>query len=155
MRNPVACVSCRSAKRQCIHKDRPPCKRCKDRGEDCYFPPPGTSSIHRQPKDRRTTGAQRNSLTRSASLSPRAEDTLARGDKLGGEVSQLLRSPDGSAKDLSKTDPFALFTDEVKNSYLRCSYKWSFNHIPTLLNQVRKGTLDLHIIWSILALAVR
>jgi hypothetical protein len=52
-------------------------------------------------------------------------------------------------------DPFKLFTDEVKNSYLRCSYKWCFHHIPTLLDKVRKGTLEASLIWAILALAIR
>ena len=40
MRNPVACVSCRSAKQKCIHEDRPPCDRCRQSGraELCQFP---------------------------------------------------------------------------------------------------------------------
>jgi hypothetical protein len=67
----------------------------------------------------------------------------------------LRPNGDGSAEDLTNADPFPLFTDEVKNSYLRCSYKWSFHHIPTLLNQVRKGTLDSSVLWAILALAIR
>jgi len=137
---------------QCIHKGGPPCKRCKDRSEHCFFPPPGTSSVHRQPKDRRT--GQRSSLTRSSSLSPRLEDATV--SQIGSGVSQLLRPPMiGSLHDISSTNPFDLFTDEVKNSYLRCSYKWSFHHIPSLLVRVRKETLDSWVIWSILALAIR
>jgi hypothetical protein len=57
--------------------------------------------------------------------------------------------------DMARRDPFELFTDEVKNSYLRCSYKWCFHHIPTLLDKVRKGTLEASLIWAILALAIR
>lgn len=62
---------------------------------------------------------------------------------------------EGEGVDLSRRDPFKLFTDEVKNSYLRCSYKWCFHHIPTLLDKVRKGTLEGSLIWAILALAIR
>jgi hypothetical protein len=43
----------------------------------------------------------------------------------------------------------------VKNSYLRCSYKWSFHHIPSLLIDVRNSSLDLGVMWAILALAIR
>ncbi|KAK3044789.1 hypothetical protein LTS18_000352, partial [Coniosporium uncinatum] len=58
-------------------------------------------------------------------------------------------------RDLSRANPFELFTDEVKNSYLRCSYKWSFHHIPSLLIRVRKGELESWVIWAILALSIR
>jgi hypothetical protein len=131
---------------QCIHNDRPPCKRCKDRGENCIFPAPGTSSIHRQPK-----------LRQSFRRSIGGAGGIARNDGvdgIGDEVSQLL-NPSGAGYDLSRTNPYDLFSDEVKNSYLRCSYKWSFHHIPSLLLQVRKHTLDQGVIWSILALAIR
>jgi hypothetical protein len=43
----------------------------------------------------------------------------------------------------------------VKNSYLRCSYKWSFHHIPTLLLKIRDRTLEQWMAWAILALAIR
>lgn len=62
---------------------------------------------------------------------------------------------EGEGVDLSRRDPFKLFTDDVKNSYLRCSYKWCFHHIPTLLDKVRRGTLEASLIWAILALAIR
>jgi hypothetical protein len=56
---------------------------------------------------------------------------------------------------LDGLDPFDLLTDEVKNSYLRCSYKWSFHHIPTLLLRIRDRTLEPWMVWAILALAIR
>jgi hypothetical protein len=52
-------------------------------------------------------------------------------------------------------DPFDLLTDEVKNSYLRCSYKWSFHHTPTLLLRIRDRSLEIWMAWAILALAIR
>jgi hypothetical protein len=52
-------------------------------------------------------------------------------------------------------DPFQLLTDDVKNSYLRCSYKWSFHHTPTLLLRIRDRTLESWMAWAILALAIR
>ncbi|KAF1983276.1 hypothetical protein K402DRAFT_175832 [Aulographum hederae CBS 113979] len=155
MRNPVACVSCRTAKRQCIHKNKPPCDRCRETGKACYFPPPGTSALHRQSKQRRATQRTSSSGGQTSSLSPHAEDAAV--NQIGSQVSQLMRSPpaDEASKDLSAVNPFELFTDEVKNSYCRCQYKWSFHHIPSLLIQVRNGTLDVWVIWAILALAIR
>lgn len=52
-------------------------------------------------------------------------------------------------------DPFGYLTDEVKNSYLRCSYKWSFHHIPNLLNEIHEKTLDPLLVWAMLAITVR
>lgn len=56
---------------------------------------------------------------------------------------------------LEEVDPFTLLTDDVKNSYLRCSYKWSFHHTPTLLRQMRDRTLEPWMAWTILALTIR
>jgi hypothetical protein len=56
---------------------------------------------------------------------------------------------------LDGLDPFELLTDEVKNSYLRCSYKWSFHHTPTLLLRIRDRTLEPWMAWAMLALAIR
>ena len=56
---------------------------------------------------------------------------------------------------LDGVDPFDLLTDEVKNSYLRCSYKWSFHHTPTLLLRIRDRTLEPCVAWAMLALAIR
>lgn len=56
---------------------------------------------------------------------------------------------------LDGVDPFDLLTDEVKNSYLRCSYKWSFHHTPTLLLRIRDRTLEPWLVWALLALAIR
>ncbi|KAF2666212.1 hypothetical protein BT63DRAFT_434093 [Microthyrium microscopicum] len=144
MRNPVACASCRTSKRQCIHNNRPPCKRCKDRGDTCVFPPPGTSAMYRQ----------RKSLSVNRVGSDRSDGGQI--GRMGEEVSQLLRSPGSSAMvDLSKHSPYEYFTDEVKNSFLRCSYKWCFYHTPSLLRGFRKKTVDDAIMWAILALAIR
>jgi hypothetical protein len=171
MRNPIACVSCRAAKRQvsfplsfrvsmtdmgvsganlvqCIHDDRPPCKRCKDRAEQCVFPPPGTSSFHRQPKIRHVASRYQYSDVKDE------DDSV--GPMIPKEPPQrMTKEIDFSPYDLSDTDPYDLFTDDVKNSYLRCAYKWSFSHISTLLEDVRNKRLDSGVIWAILALAIR
>ncbi|KAK7397537.1 hypothetical protein QQX98_013093 [Neonectria punicea] len=75
-------------------------------------------------------------------------------------MSQLHRPrPDewleSRAKSLAGVDPFQYLTDEVKNSYLRCSYKWSFHHIPNLYIGIRKKNLDPLLIWAMLAITVR
>lgn len=62
---------------------------------------------------------------------------------------------DVRARSLAEMDPFELLTDEVKNSYLRCSYKWSFHHIPNLLREIREKTLEPVLIWAMLAITVR
>ena len=64
-------------------------------------------------------------------------------------------SPNSTASLLDGIDPFDLLTDEVKNSYLRCAYKWSFHHTPTLLLRIRDRTLEIWMAWAILALAIR
>ncbi|OCK75814.1 hypothetical protein K432DRAFT_307718 [Lepidopterella palustris CBS 459.81] len=152
MRNPVACVACRSAKQKCIHNDSPPCERCKTtlRAESCQFPPPGTSSFHRQPKRPRRDSPQASNSTPQSLQSPnRRGDTSISANALV----QPLLSP--SAVQVSDLDPYDLLTDEVKNSYLRCSYKWSFHHTPTLLLRIRDRTLESWVAWAILALAIR
>lgn len=69
--------------------------------------------------------------------------------------SQSHTSPSSTSSPLDGLDPFELLTDEVKNSYLRCSYKWSFHHTPTLLLRIRDRTLEIWMVWAILALAIR
>lgn len=64
-------------------------------------------------------------------------------------------SPAAAASLLDSRDPFELLTDEVVNSYLRCSYKWSFHHTPTLLLRIRDRSLEPWTVWAMLALAVR
>lgn len=64
-------------------------------------------------------------------------------------------SPSAASSLLDGLSPFDLLTDEVKNSYLRCSYKWSFHHTPTLLLRIRDRTLEPYLAWAVLALAVR
>jgi hypothetical protein len=142
MRNPIACVSCRSAKQKCIHDDSPPCERCQatGRADECEFPAPGTSSIHRRPKR------------------PRIEDSTYGSTPPSSTAltSRTARSPASNAASLLEgLDPFDLLTDDVKNSYLRCSYKWSFHHTPTLLLRIRDRTLEPWMAWAILALAIR
>lgn len=164
MRNPVACVSCRSAKQKCIHNDAPPCDRCKAAGRSdlCEFPPPGTSAIHRKPKRPRQdsiSGTTPPSLAASASAPPAVYH--GRADRKGppNGISPTnaanTNSPNSTASLLDGLDPFELLTDEVKNSYLRCSYKWSFHHTPTLLLCIRDRTLEIWMAWAILALAIR
>ena len=159
MRNPVACVSCRSAKQKCIHNDKPPCERCKvtSRADSCQFPPPGTSSIHRQPKRPRCDSPQVSSSTSPSNPSPsRRADTSIPANPSAPPVPPLpavLESP--PAVQLASVDPFDLLTDEVKNSFLRCSYKWCFHHIPTLLLRIHDRTLERWVVWAMLALAIR
>ncbi|KAF2138078.1 uncharacterized protein K452DRAFT_328996 [Aplosporella prunicola CBS 121167] len=150
MRNPIACVSCRSAKQKCIHRDRPPCDRCHaaGRGDSCRFAPPGTSFLHRQAKRRRQTSEF---SADSADASARA----AHGASSSVEGQGPPHVADGLSVPLADTDPFDLLTDEVRNSYLRCSYKWSFHHTPTFLSRVREKSLEPWVTWSVLALSVR
>lgn len=56
---------------------------------------------------------------------------------------------------LWEADPFLYITDEVKTCYMRCAYKWSFFHLPTLLSQIRGKTLDHTVAWAMLALIIR
>lgn len=159
MRNPVACVSCRSAKQKCIHDDRPPCDRCKaaGRADQCEFPPPGTSAIHRRPK-RPRQGSPTGTTPPSASVSAPPLPLYRRSEAPNGispTNAANQSSPNSTASLLEGLDPFELLTDEVKNSYLRCSYKWSFHHTPTLLLRIRDRTLEIWMVWAILALAIR
>lgn len=164
MRNPVACVSCRVAKQRCIHEDgQPPCDRCKASGKnDCIFPPSGTSAIHRKPKRPRqsedlpdaplTSNNHASPTNTTHALAPnRRNDAPAS----NGSPTNAALSPSAASSILDRLDPFDLLTDEVKNSYLRCSYKWSFHHTPTLLLQIRDRSLEPWMAWAILALAIR
>lgn len=72
-----------------------------------------------------------------------------------GTNAAAYASPSAASALLDGLDPFELLTDEVKNSYLRCSYKWSFHHTPTLLRRIRDRTLEPWMVWAILALAIR
>jgi hypothetical protein len=56
---------------------------------------------------------------------------------------------------LWEKDPLDYVTDEVKESYLRCSYKWSFHHIPTFFTAIRNKVLDRSVAWAMLAITVR
>ncbi|KAF1828376.1 hypothetical protein BDW02DRAFT_243187 [Decorospora gaudefroyi] len=164
MRNPVACVSCRSAKQRCIHEDGPPCERCKQSGraDGCSFPAPGTSAIHRRPKRPRPLSgdaAERPTCPTATSTSARTSTSTplqGRSDLPTGTHAAIHASPNAASSSLlDGLDPFALLTDEVKNSYLRCSYKWSFHHTPTLLLKMRDRTLEPWMAWAMLALAIR
>jgi Fungal specific transcription factor domain len=144
---------------KCIHNDRPPCKRCKDRAEECLFPPPGTSSLHRGGKVRHSLEqqqlrrSQQNREVRSEEPTQRQSDSTVYQRQVARN--STASSSAGGSSDVSHLDPYDLFTDEVKNSYLRCAYKWSFHHIPSLLLAVRNGSLDDGMLWAILALAIR
>ncbi|KAI1019223.1 hypothetical protein LB503_009232 [Fusarium chuoi] len=115
----------------CIHSGGPPCTRCRDRGDECVFPPKGTSFIFRRSR------LERHRDEVGAGAGSRAD-------------SEIIR-----AGNLATTDPFGFLTDEVKNSYLRCSYKWSFHHIPNLLIAIRERRLDPLLVWAMLAITVR
>ncbi|KAF2009702.1 hypothetical protein BU24DRAFT_428592 [Aaosphaeria arxii CBS 175.79] len=170
MRNPVACVSCRSAKQKCIHNDAPPCDRCKatGRSSQCEFPAPGTSAIHRRPKRPRqesssitTPPGASSAVTPTQPPGSGHQASVFRNDAPTGTTTSptnaVAHTPNASstASLLDGLDPFELLTDEVKNSYLRCSYKWSFHHTPTLLLRIRDRTLEEWMAWAILALAIR
>ncbi|KAF5665291.1 general repressor of transcription [Fusarium heterosporum] len=137
MKKSIACGACRSSKRKCIHSGGPPCTRCRDRGDDCIFPPKGTSFIFR-----------RSRLERHTAERDRDHDMTS--VRSGSDMMEAAR-----ARSLATTDPFGFLTDEVINSYLRCSYKWSFHHIPNLLIKIREKTLDPLLIWAMLAITVR
>lgn len=171
MRNPVACVSCRTAKQRCLNnQDGQACERCRTsgKGPDCAYPPPGTSSIHRKPKRPRpsedvgdtptSTGPHGANATAPHSASYRRHDAGVPSSGISESPHAAgAPSPNGSASQalLDGLDPFDLLTDEVKNSYLRCSYKWSFHHTPTLLLRIRDRTLEPWMAWAMLALAIR
>lgn len=57
--------------------------------------------------------------------------------------------------DLWNKNPFEYITDEVKHSYARCSYKWSFHHLPTLFSAIQRQDLDTTLVWAMLAITVR
>ncbi|SPJ72668.1 related to general repressor of transcription [Fusarium torulosum] len=151
MKKSIACGACRSSKRkvtfppkvqffsltcrQCIHSGGPPCTRCRDRGDECIFPPKGTSFIFRRSR------LERHAAERDRDMSDAPS---------GSDMTEAAR-----ASSLATTDPFGFLTDEVKNSYLRCSYKWSFHHIPNLLIAIRERRLDPLLVWAMLAITVR
>jgi len=171
MRNPVACVSCRSAKQRCLNnQDGEACERCKatGRAQLCTYPPPGTSAIHRQPKLKRPRVSEdvgdgdRPPTTNAGTAAPLASSSnatqahLRRCDGAVPTQSPTNAAPSPTASQLlDGLDPFDLLTDEVKNSYLRCAYKWSFHHTPTLLLRIRDRTLEPWMAWAMLALAIR
>lgn len=170
MRNPVACTSCRTAKQRCLNnQDGQPCERCKTSGRSdlCEYPPPGTSAIHRKPKRPRpsedagdsplgTRDAAANSATPQQGGVFRRHDTGVPNGFSGQVPTNAAASPTAALLSLlDGLDPFDLLTDEVKNSYLRCSYKWSFHHTPTLLLKIRDRTLEPWMAWAMLALAIR
>ncbi|KAL5117337.1 hypothetical protein ACEQ8H_004782 [Pleosporales sp. CAS-2024a] len=175
MRNPVACVSCRTAKQRCLNnQDSQPCERCKANGraELCQYPPPGTSAIHRKPKRPRaaeepgeaspgTAGHAANNTNATPHHGHGTHRRLDAGVPTGFSGGQspaghAAPSPNAASPSLlDGLDPFELLTDEVKNSYLRCSYKWSFHHTPTLLLRIRDRTLEPWMAWAMLALAIR
>ncbi|KAM5358962.1 hypothetical protein ACJZ2D_014856 [Fusarium nematophilum] len=146
MKKSIACGACRSSKRKCIHSGGPPCTRCRDRGDECVFPPKGTSFIFR-----------RSRLERQG-RDPESAGVGAGAVGGGGQQLHGARSEEWLAarsRSLSTVDPFEFLTDEVKNSYLRCSYKWSFHHIPNLLIGIREKTLEPLLVWAMLAITVR
>jgi hypothetical protein len=173
MRNPVACISCRTAKQRCLNnQDGQACERCKATGrtELCEYPPPGTSAIHRAPKKRPrpsedvgdTPPGTAAHAANGNSNGQTSQHTLYRRHDAGVPSRNAVHSPTVAQSPtamplahLDGVDPFDLLSDEVKNSYLRCSYKWSFHHTPTLLLRIRDRTLEPWMAWAMLALAIR
>ncbi|KAK5989542.1 putative transcriptional regulatory PB1A11.04c-like protein [Cladobotryum mycophilum] len=158
----------------CIHAGGPPCVRCKERGDECIFPPKGTSFIFRrsrferqtqtqtqpQPQSQPQTQAQAQAQAQNLSNVSSVSDTTAPSSVLSGSTvaSSSTAVDDGIERpkvNLSDVDPLDYMTDEVKQSYLRCSYKWSFHHIPTLFTEIRNRSLDKSVAWAMLALIIR
>ncbi|KAH7317081.1 fungal-specific transcription factor domain-containing protein [Stachybotrys elegans] len=139
MKKSIACAECRSSKRKCIHAGSPPCDRCLQRGDECVFPRKYGS---REP--RRSIPSRPGAATVGS-----ASDTR---DSLVTAPSPLQASYASPPVDES---PFPYFTDEVKACYVRCAYKWSFHHIPSLLVGLHENSLDVALCWAILALSVR
>jgi hypothetical protein len=166
MRNPIACVPCRTAKLKCSHRNQPPCDRCRAGGkaEVCHFPQRWTSALHRQPKKRhqRRGNLPHPNQERISGLDPLATES----NRPSGPSSSNFTgnphtvsgggiNPEDQVDGQLSHNPLEWLTDEVQNSYLRCSYKWSFHHKPTLLRKIRDGTIDQAMAWAILALASR
>ncbi|GME58533.1 transcriptional regulatory protein [Neofusicoccum parvum] len=122
------------------------------RADQCRFPPPGTSAIHRQSKRRRQTSDFSQQAVHENGSPARDQQRSYSND--GSHAVRAL-FPQGLDTALADVDGFQLMTDEIKNSYLRCSYKWCFHHTPTFLARVNDKTLDPWVVWAILALAVR
>ena len=121
-------------------------------------PAPGTSAIHRKPKrPRLSEDAGETPPSNPASAATSIAPHTSRNDAHvpNGTNAAAHSSPSAASALLDGLDPFELLTDEVKNSYLRCSYKWSFHHTPTLLRRIRDRTLEPWMVWAILALAIR
>ncbi|RFU81706.1 hypothetical protein TARUN_491 [Trichoderma arundinaceum] len=135
----------------CIHSGGPPCIRCKERGDECIFPPKGTSFIFRRSRLERQARAASNS-----SIPTDGNITASLLSASIGPQSSTTEEPDEQPKvNLWETDPLDYVTDEVKESYLRCSYKWSFHHMPTFFASIRNKTLDRSVAWAMLAITVR
>ncbi|UKZ78599.1 hypothetical protein TrVFT333_006345 [Trichoderma virens FT-333] len=149
MKKSIACGACRTSKRRCIHSGGPPCIRCKERGDECIFPPKGTSFIFRRSRLERQARAASSALPTDANITP---SLLSASTGPQGGIAEDLDEP---KVDLWATDPLDYVTDEVKESYLRCSYKWSFHHMPTFFASIRNKTLDRSVAWAMLAITVR
>jgi hypothetical protein len=116
--------------------------------------------MHRKPKRPRPSEdvpeTTPDAAARAANSGSGAQQTLFRRHDAGvPSPTNAAPSPTASLSLLDGLDPFELLTDEVKNSYLRCSYKWSFHHTPTLLLRIRDRTLEPWMAWAMLALAIR
>lgn len=136
---------------QCIHSGGPPCIRCKERGDECIFPPKGTSFIFRRSRlERQARAAPSVSLSADSNYTSSLLNTPAVAQNSSAE------DPDEHPKiNLWEKDPLDYVTDEIKESYLRCSYKWSFHHIPTFFAAIRNKMLDRSVAWAMLAITVR
>ncbi|CAG9953271.1 unnamed protein product [Clonostachys rosea f. rosea IK726] len=141
MKKSIACTACRASKRKCINTGEPPCDRCKGRGDECIFP----SHAHASGLSSQRARAGRREYPIGSPLS------LAR-IKLQDSAPA---TPSSSALAAPLDNPYSYLTDEVKSCYVRCAYKWSFHHTPSLLSSIHRQTLDHCLAWAILAIAVR
>lgn len=128
---------------------------------------PGTSAIHRKPKRPRHSEDAGDTPPSLAHANANAHQSTSFAAPQQGRrndvpvpvgitaATQASPTAASAAALLDGLDPFDLLTDEVKNSYLRCSYKWSFHHTPTLLLRIRDRTLEPWMAWAMLALAIR
>ena len=155
-RNLVACVPCRMVKLRCSHHNQTPCDRCRSTGrpEACYFPQKWTSALHRQPKKpRRCSQIDQPNPSISADSSSGAvsnsEDSVRPNCTTGVSLDSFH-----TTAHLSEA-PLQWLTEEVKRSYLRCTYKWSFHHKPRFLQETGNGKIEPMMAWAILALASR
>lgn len=136
-----------------MYTNVPPCNRCKKKDQACLFSETRPSHLYHQ---RRTDRATHGETANNSTLLAQGETARPSSRAIVTPRKHLeLNHAQGAIRDLSLRSPYDFFTDEVKNNFLRCSYKWSFYHVPTLLRRVHERNVEEQIMWAILALAIR